>query len=212
MKKNKLDCALYLVTDRELLRGRDLCTCVEEAILGGVSLVQLREKELSTRDFYQTAQQIKVITDKYQVPLIINDRLDIALAIDADGLHIGQDDMPLTVARRLMGEDKIIGVSARTLTEALAAEQEGADYLGVGAVFATSTKKDANIVALSRLAEIKKAVSIPVVAIGGIGTENAKLVIETGVDGISVVSAILGKSDIRQAASNLFSLTKDAKK
>ena len=203
MNKAKIDYALYLVTDRNILGERDLCECVEQAILGGVTLVQLREKELCSKDFYETAQDVKKITDQYKVPFIINDRLDIALAVDADGLHIGQEDLSLSVARRLLGPDKIIGVSASNLSEALAAEQAGAEYLGVGAVFATPTKKDADSVSLPQLAQIKAGVSIPVVGIGGINEMNARSVISTGVDGVSVVSAILGKADIRQAAEQL---------
>lgn len=212
MNKPKINYTLYLVTDRNILDERDLCECVEEAILGGVSLVQLREKELCSKDFYETAQSVKKVTDQYKVPFIINDRLDIALAVDADGLHIGQEDLPLPVARRLLGPDKIIGVSASNLSEALAAEQAGADYLGVGAVFTTPTKKDADSVSLSQLAQIKAGVSIPVVGIGGINENNAKSVIGTGIDGISVVSAILGKSDIRQAAAVLRSIIDITKK
>lgn len=203
MKKSDINYLLYLVTDRDILAGRDLGVCVEEAILGGVTLVQLREKELSSRDFYQAAQLIKRITDKYRVPFIINDRLDIALAVDADGLHIGQEDLPLTVARTILGNDKLIGVSAGNLVEAQTAEKDGADYLGVGAVFTTPTKKDADHVSLAELARIKAGISIPVVAIGGIGEQNAKSVMEARVDGISVVSAILGKPDVRQAAADL---------
>lgn len=212
MNKSKINYALYLVTDRDILGKRDLCECVEKAILGGVSLVQLREKDLCSKDFYETAQNIKKITDQYKVPFIINDRLDIALAVDADGLHIGQEDLPLPVARRLLGPDKIIGVSASNLSEALAAEQAGADYLGVGAIFATPTKKDADSVSLSQLEQVKAGVSIPVVGIGGINETNAGSVICTGVDGISVVSAILGKDDIRQAAEKLRSIVDIQKK
>lgn len=200
MSKLVPDYKLYLVTDRGLLGGKDLCTCIEEAILGGTTVIQLREKDISTLDFYEEALKIKAVTKKYNVPLIINDRLDIALAIDADGLHIGQQDMPLIVARKLLGEDKIIGVSAVNLQQALLAEKEGADYLGVGAVFPTTTKTDADYVPLSELKNIKESVKIPVVAIGGINETNARLAMETGIDGISVVSAILGKEDVRKAA------------
>ena len=203
MSKLFPDYKLYLVTDRGLLGGKDLCSSIEEAILGGTTVIQLREKAISTMDFYEEALKIKAVTKKYNVPLIINDRLDIALAIDADGLHIGQDDMPLTVARKLFGEHKIIGVSASNLQQALLAEKDGADYLGVGAVFPTTTKDDADYVPLSELKSIKAAVKIPVVAIGGINESNARQAMETGIDGISVVSAILGKKNVREASENL---------
>lgn len=206
MRKNEINYALYLVTDRKILAGRDLYECVEQAILGGTSLLQLREKDVSSKDFYEIAQRVKVIAAKYKVPFIINDRLDIALAVDADGLHIGQDDMPLSVARKLLGPDKIIGMSASSISEALTAEKEGADYLGVGAMFTTPTKKDADSVTLSQLAKIKAAVHIPVVAIGGINEDNVKSVINTGVDGVSVVSAILGKHDIQGTARKLLTI------
>ncbi|ATW28651.1 thiamine phosphate synthase [Candidatus Formimonas warabiya] len=194
---------LYLATDRGLLGQKDLCTSVEEAIYGGVTVVQLREKDVSTKDFWEIACQIKKITEKYQIPLIINDRLDIALAVDAEGLHIGQEDMPMEVARKLLGPQKIIGVSAATVEEALTAEKQGADYLGVGAVFPTDTKKDAGHVGLEQLKQIKAQVKIPVVAIGGIHVGNAWSVMETGVDGICVISAILCQKDVRKAADTL---------
>lgn len=197
------DYRLYLVTDRDCLANRDLYASIEEAIRGGVTLVQLREKTVSSRKFLDIAFAVKEITSRYRIPLIINDRLDIALAIDADGLHIGQDDLPLTVARKLFGKDKIIGVSASTLEEALLAEQQGADYLGVGAMYATPTKQDAKTVSLKKLAEIKKTVSIPVVAIGGISEMNVRDIMATGIDGVSVVSAILGKQDVQKAAKDL---------
>lgn len=199
VKAVKVDYSLYLVTDRKMLRGRDLGQSIELAIQGGVTLVQLREKSVSTREFFELAIRIKEITAHYQIPLIINDRLDIALAIDADGLHIGQDDLPMLKARELLGKRKIIGVSASTLAEALLAQQQGADYLGVGAVFSTSTKTDAPEVSLQQLEIIKKSVTIPVVAIGGINETNLKQVLATGIDGVSVVSAILAKEDILEA-------------
>ncbi|MDP4127769.1 MAG: thiamine phosphate synthase, partial [Bacillota bacterium] len=192
MNKVKVDYSLYLVTDRNALGGRDLIRSVEQAIKGGVTLVQLREKSLSTRNFLELAGRIKEITDHYQIPLIINDRLDIALAIDADGLHIGQDDLPMIKAKELF-PNKIIGVSASTLEEALLAQQQGADYVGVGAIFTTPTKTDAAEVGLDQLEHIKKSVAIPVVAIGGISEANLHQVMCKGIDGIAVVSAILAK-------------------
>jgi len=203
MSKVKIDYSLYLVTDRKLLGERDLAQSIELAIQGGVSLVQLREKSISTKEFLSLAMRVKEITSKYEIPLIINDRLDIALAVDAEGLHVGQDDLPMLKARELLGPDKIIGVSARTLEEALLAEKQGADYLGVGAVFRTSTKSDAKEVSLEQLEYIKKSVSIPVVAIGGINSGNVQQVKVTGIDGISVVSAILVQDNIFMAAKQL---------
>ena len=198
----KVDYSLYLVTDQQLLKERDLVQSIELAIQGGVTLVQLREKSVSTREFLQLAIWVKEITSRYRIPLIINDRLDIALAVDADGLHVGQDDLPMVKARELL-PDKIIGVSVSTLAEALLAQQQGADYLGVGAIFSTSTKADAPEVSLDQLELIKKSVTIPVVAIGGINETNLRQVLVTGVDGVSVVSAILAQEDILKAAHQL---------
>lgn len=203
MNKAAVDYRLYLVTDRETLKGRDLCQAIEQAILGGVTLVQLREKSVSTREFLELAQAVKDITTRHGVPLIINDRLDIALAIDADGLHIGQDDLPMPLARKLLGPDKLIGVSAGNLEEALLAEKQSADYLGVGAMVATPTKPEAKVVTFDELKQIKKSVHIPVVAIGGIHEWNARETMASGIDGISVVSAILGQGDIQGAAQQL---------
>ena len=202
--KNNIDYSLYLVTDRDVLNGRDLCKSVEDAILGGVTLVQLREKNISTLEFYNIAVNLKKITDKYNTPLIINDRLDIALAVDAAGVHIGQSDIPCYVARNILGKEKIIGVSASTLNEALKAQKDGADYIGVGAIFKTSTKNDADSVSISDLKKIKESVSIPVVAIGGINKENIKLLNSTNINGVAVVSAILGKENIKEEAKMFF--------
>lgn len=204
--KNSVDYTLYLVTDRELLQGRNLEKAVEEAVIGGVTLVQLREKDLETRDFYNIALKVKAVTSKYNIPLIINDRVDIALAVDADGVHVGQSDMEASIVRKLIGEGKILGVSARTLEEAIEAKKQGADYLGVGAIFGTTTKKDAKNVSIEELKRIKSTVSIPVVAIGGISKENVSLLKDTGIEGISVISAILGKEDIKEAAKDLRNL------
>lgn len=197
---------LYLVTDRSLLKNTDLCTAVEEAIKGGVTLVQLREKDISTLDFYNEAVNIKKVTDRYNIPLIINDRMDIVLAVNAAGLHIGQSDMPASIARKILGTNKLLGVSARTLDEAVKAVKDGADYLGVGAVFPTTSKNDARAVSIEVLKEIKETVSIPVVAIGGINAKNAALLKPAKIDGISVISAILGFDDIRNAAKRLASI------
>ncbi|WP_055666776.1 thiamine phosphate synthase [Desnuesiella massiliensis] len=194
---------LYLVTDREVLEGRDLLESVEQAILGGVTLVQLREKATNSKDFYNLALQVKELTHKYNIPLIINDRLDIALAINADGLHIGQEDLPISLCRKLLGKDKILGVSAHNLEEALEAESLGADYLGVGAIFSTSTKKDVDITSIDTLIKIKENVKIPVVAIGGITHDNVKEVLKAPIDGVSVVSCLLGAEDIKKASTKL---------
>ena len=202
MSERKVDYSLYLVTDRVLLGERDLEDCIELAIQGGVTLVQLREKSLSTLEFLQLAIRVKEITSRYHIPLIINDRLDIALAMDADGLHIGQDDLPMLKVRELF-PNKLIGVSASTLAEALLAQQQGADYLGVGAVFRTTTKTDAPEVSLEQVELIKKSVTIPVVAIGGINRTNLQKVMATGIDGVSVVSAILAQENIIEATKQL---------
>lgn len=201
--KNNIDYTLYLVTDRDVLKGRDLSEAIEASIKGGVTLVQLREKDISSLDFYNLAVVVKKITDKYNVPLIINDRIDIALAVDAAGVHVGQSDIPTKVARKIIGEDKILGISAATLDEAKLAEAEGADYLGIGAIFPTDTKKDARSVSIELLGEIKKSLTVPVVGIGGINENNAELLKESKIDGIAVVSAILGKENIEQAAKEM---------
>ena len=203
MVNGVIDYSLYLVTDRELLGNKDLVQTIEQAIQGGVTMVQVREKNLSTLEFFQVALAIKDITTKYRVPFIVNDRADIALAVDADGLHIGQSDLPLIVARKILGPTKIIGVSASTLEEALLAEKDGADYLGVGAIFPTMTKDDADSVSLAQLKTIKNNVSIPLVAIGGINENNIKKVMETGIDGAAVVSAIVACPEPCMAAQKL---------
>jgi thiamine-phosphate pyrophosphorylase len=202
--KAAIDYKLYLVTDRTILGARDLARSVEEAILGGVTIVQLREKDISSREFFHLAAAMKRLTDSHRVPLIINDRVDIALAVDAAGVHVGQSDLPAKIVRGLIGPGKVLGVSAATLTEALQAQNDGADYLGIGAVFPTNTKLDARSVALDNLGMIKQQVKIPVVAIGGIQAGNLGFVQETRVDGIAVVSAILGQADVGLAAKNLW--------
>ncbi len=201
--KAKIDYTLYLVTDRDVLKGRDLCNSIEQAILGGTTLIQLREKNVSSLDFFSIASSVKAVTDKYNVPLIINDRLDIALAIDAAGVHLGQSDLPCTIARHILGSHKILGISAATLEEALEAQEAGADYIGVGAVFPTDTKLDARSVTIAALKNIKDSLSIPVVAIGGINENNFMQLKPAGIDGIAVVSAILGKENIMEAAKKL---------
>ncbi|MBU5483103.1 thiamine phosphate synthase [Clostridium sp. MSJ-11] len=204
--KYKIDYTLYLVTDRDMLLDTSLEKAVEESILGGATLVQLREKDISTREFYEIASEIKKITDKYNVPLIINDRLDIALAVDATGVHVGQSDMEASIVRKIIGKEKILGVSARTLEEAKKAEKDGADYLGVGAMFGTSTKKDAKNVSFEELAKIREGVSIPIVAIGGINENNVAELKDKGINGLAVISAILHKKDIKEASKKLIQL------
>lgn len=200
--RSKVDYKLYLVTDRDVLGERDLIQSVEAAIKGGTTIVQLREKNCSSKDFYELALKVKEVTLKYNIPLIINDRLDIALAIEADGLHIGQEDLPLTVARKIVGKDMIIGVSATTLEEALLAQKQGADYVGIGSVYPTNTKLDAKPVSLEELHVIREAISIPIVGIGGINEDNVIDLMKTKIDGVAIVSAILGKEDIKAAAEN----------
>ncbi|CAB1251096.1 thiamine phosphate synthase [Clostridium sp. WLY-B-L2] len=200
----EIDYSLYLVTDRSFLKNIDLSKAVEDAISGGVTLVQLREKNISTREFYKLALKIKEVTDYYKVPFIINDRLDIAQAVDADGVHLGQSDMPLVAARKILGRDKIIGISAGTVEEAVDAQKNSADYIGIGTIFFTGTKKDIDTpIGIEGLRKIYNSISIPAVAIGGINEQNFKDVLSTGVDGISVISAILGKNDIKAAAKAL---------
>jgi thiamine-phosphate pyrophosphorylase len=204
-----IDYSLYLITDRSFLNGRDLKKCIEDAIKGGVTLIQIREKDASTREFFEVAKEVKEVTSKYNVPLLINDRIDIAIAIDADGVHLGQSDMPISLARKILGKDKIIGISANTIKEALEAQNDGADYLGLGPVFFTGTKKDINEpIGVSGLREMTEAINIPSVAIGGINKENSESIMEAGVDGISVISAILGSEDIEKASKDLSVIVK----
>lgn len=197
--KSKIDYSIYLVTDRSILEGRDLYYAIEQSILGGATLVQLREKNISTLEFYKIAVKAKKVTDKYHLPLIINDRVDIALAVDAAGVHLGQSDMNCIITRKLIGNNKIIGISATTLDEAMVAQEDGADYIGVGAIFPTETKTDADIVNVEILKNIKMNLHIPVVAIGGINENNVMLLSNTGIDGVAVISAIIGKYDVKAA-------------
>lgn len=201
--KRKIDYSLYLCTDRGLMSAPTVEEAVEQAILGGCTLVQLREKDCSSRDFYETARSVKAVTDRYDIPLIINDRPDIALAVGADGVHVGQSDLPCGVLRGILGGDKIIGVSASSLEEAVQAEKDGADYLGVGAMYATGTKTDAKIVSMDELLKIREAVSLPIVVIGGINRETAPAFRRIGIDGLAVVSAVIAQPDIREAAREL---------
>lgn len=195
---------LYAVTDRKWLQdGQTLAGQVEQAILGGVTVVQLREKHASAAEFLAIAQEVKQVTDRYQVPLIINDNLEVALAVDAAGIHVGQEDLAAAAVRQKIGDKKIVGVSAQTVEQALAAEQAGADYLGVGAVFPTSSKDDAVEVDFATLQAICQAVQIPVVAIGGITVQNMTALQGSGIVGVAVISAIFGKPDVKKAAQDL---------
>ncbi len=202
----EIDYTLYLVTDRELMSTQILEEAVESAIQGGCTIVQLREKSASSLDFYQYATKVKAVTDKYKIPLIINDRVDIALAIDAAGIHVGQSDLPAEVVRRIIGRDKIVGVSANTVEDAIKAVNAGADYIGVGALYSTNTKTDAELVSKEQLLAVRKAVNIPIVGIGGISNKNAGELVATGIDGIAVVSAIIAQNDIKKAAQELLDI------
>ncbi len=199
----KYDYTLYLVTDRTLMSTATLTEAVEQAIEGGCTMVQLREKDLSSMDFYRQAKEIKQITDRYHVPLIINDRIDIAIAVKADGIHIGQSDLPAAVVREMIADDMLLGVSVTSVAEALQAEKDGADYLGVGAMFTTGTKTDADHVSMEELKKIRQAVKLPIVAIGGINKENASQFCDVGINGLAIVSAIIAQPDIMKAASEM---------
>ena len=207
--KPRVDYTLYLCTDRELMSEDTLEKSVELAIQGGVSVVQLREKDCSGREFLQVAREVKQITDAYEIPLIINDRIDIAMAVDADGVHLGQSDIPAHTARELLGPDKIIGVSAYNKELAVEAQKEGADYLGVGDIFGTSTKAGTHHVEIDTLRRICQAVKIPVVAIGGINLSNVTKLAGTGIQGTAVISAIIASKNITEAATKMLSLLKN---
>lgn len=195
--KAQPDYSIYLVTDDACLQGRALIDCVREALEGGVTLVQYRAKTASSAEMYAEALQLKALCDSFNVPLIINDRLDIAMAVGAAGVHLGQDDLPCAAARRILGEDYLIGVSAHNPAEAKAALQSGADYLGCGAVFGTATKADVKKLGTDGLAAICKAKGLPVVGIGGVTADNYREVRAAGADGAAIVSGILAQPDIR---------------
>lgn len=206
MKLDKQTMLLYAVTDRSWLGGRSLTDQVEDTLKGGATFIQLREKDLDFDDFVKEAQAIKKLTDAYKIPFVINDAVEVALAVDADGVHVGQDDIDAGELRKRIG-DKIIGVSADTVELALKAEADGADYIGVGAIYSTATKMDAEVVAFETIAAICQAVSIPVVAIGGLNETNIHSLKGTGVDGVALVSAIFAKADIISATRELRSLS-----
>ena len=202
MKPN-IDYTLYLVTDREIMSTEKLEIAVEQAILGGCTVIQLREKNCSSLEFFEIAISIKEITDRYQIPLIINDRIDIALAVDASGVHIGQSDMPARIVRKLIGNNKILGVSASNFEEAMKAYKDDADYLGVGAMFITDTKKDVRFTSMDELAQIRKYIALPIVVIGGINKTTIPIFKGIDVNGFAMVSAIISQPDIKAAAQNL---------
>ena len=203
MKFDREDLLLYAVTDSRWLNGERLYDQVEKALKGGATFIQLREKELDQEHFFEEAVEIKELCARYHVPFVINDNVEIALKMDADGVHVGQDDMEAGDVRAKLGSDKIIGVSAHTVEEALLAEERGADYLGVGAVFHTDSKADAKEISFDTLKDICRAVSIPVIAIGGITEENVRELEGSGICGIAVISAIYAQSDIKKAAESL---------
>ena len=203
MNCDRKDLMLYAVTDRSWLGGETLRSQVERALKGGATFIQLREKELDEGDFLEEAKEIQKLCREYHVPFVINDNVEIAAAIGADGVHVGQSDMEVGDVRRRLGPDKIIGVSAQTAEQALRAQEHGADYLGVGAVFPTGSKADATEVSRETLEEICRAVDIPVIAIGGIGRENVMELKGSGICGIAVISAIFAQKDIEAAAAEL---------
>ncbi len=204
MQKRSTDYSLYLVTDRKLSLGRSLIDVIRPAVEGGVTVVQLREKEVASREFYREAVKIKEFLDARGIPLIINDRLDIALAIDAAGVHLGQEDLPVDVARKILGPDKVIGASVFTPEEAILAEAAGADYLGLSPIFVTSTKPElTSQIGIEGIGPIRRATRLPLVGIGSMNETNTCSVIRAGLDGVAVVSAICCKEDVRAAAERI---------
>lgn len=208
MKCDKKDLLLYAVTDRSWLNGETLYDQVEKSLKGGATFIQLREKELEEDKFLEEAKQIKALCEQYGVPFVINNNVSIAFAIDADGVHVGQSDMEVGNVREKLGPDKIIGVSAQTVEQALQAEKRGADYLGVGAVFPTTSKEDAAEVSFATVKAICEAVHIPVIAIGGISQKNVSELANLGLSGIAVISAIFAQKDIEAATKKLKESTK----
>lgn len=209
MKLDRNHMLLYAVTDRAWLNGQSLSLQVEQALKGGVTCIQLREKELSHNEFLNEALEIKQLCKNYNVPFIINDDVEIAVKCSADGIHVGQSDMDAYDVRSKIGSDMILGVSVHSVSEALTAQEKGADYLGVGAMFSTSTKLDANDVSFETLGDICKSVSIPVVAIGGIQKHNIKALSGTGIDGVALISAIFASEDIENECQTLKKLTEE---
>lgn len=211
MKVKSEDMTLYAVTDAAWTGEKTLIQQVKEALEAGITFLQLREKHLSEKEFLREAVEIKRLTDQYQIPFVINDNIEIAQKAGADGVHVGQDDMPVEEVRKILGEDKIIGVSAHNVEEAVRAEQGGADYLGVGAVHTTATKENTSAVSMEEMKKICQTVSIPVVAIGGIKKNNMNVLSGTGVDGIAVVSAIFAAKNIKEETKELLEAVKEMK-
>lgn len=213
MKIENIDYSLYLVTDRGLARGRSNLEIVTAAVIGGATVVQLREKECSTLEFIEQALSIKAFLKTRHIPLIINDRVDVAQAVEADGVHLGQTDMPLDTAKDILGDTMIIGISAECLEDAITAEKGGADYLGISPIYATPTKNDtAPALGLEGLRKIRKAVRLPLVGIGGLNRNNADEVIRNGADGVAVVSAIVAADNPEVAARELKKLINEAQR
>lgn len=200
---------LYAVTDSSWLNGRSLAQDVEDVLKAGATFIQLREKNANYDQMLKLAKEIKALTDKYHVPFVIDDNIDVAVAVDADGVHVGQSDTEAKKAREILGENKIVGVSAGNLKEAIEAEKNGADYIGIGAMFPTDTKKDHTDITFEQAKEITEAVNIPVVAIGGINKNNILQLKGTGVDGVAVISAIFAQDDRYKAAKELLALSKE---
>ena len=209
--KPVLDYRVYLVTDTVYFNDGNIWNKMEAALRGGVTLVQYRDKTQESRILYERALKMKALCDKYNVPMLVDDRADIAFAVGAAGVHVGQSDLPAEIARRMLGADAIIGVSAHNAEEALAAETAGADYLGCGAVYATATKKDTSVIGTEGLKKIRAATKLPFVGIGGITLENYKAVLQAGADGAAIVSAILGADDICQTVRQLKDMALEAK-
>ncbi len=209
MKLDKSSMLLYAVTDSSWLNGRSLAQDVEDVLKAGATFIQLREKNADYEHILKLAKEIKALTDKYDVPFVIDDNIDVAVAVDADGVHVGQSDTEAKKAREILGENKIVGVSAGNLKEALEAEKNGADYIGIGAMFHTDTKKDHTNITFEEAKKITEAVNIPVVAIGGINKNNILELKGTGVDGVAVISAIFAQDDRYKAAKELLALSRE---
>jgi thiamine-phosphate pyrophosphorylase len=212
MRPDAVDYSLYLVTDRGLSRGRSTAEVVAAAVLGGVTVVQIREKEADTRDFVQEALAVGHLLKARGIPMIVNDRIDVALAVSADGVHLGQKDMPIAMARKILGPEMIIGISAESVADAVTAEKAGADYLGVSPIYATPTKTDtAAALGLEGLRQIRASVDLPLVGIGGLNAGNAAEAIRHGADGVAVVSAIVSADDPEKAARELSRIVAEAR-
>lgn len=209
MNKNQIDYSIYLCTDRDLMSSATIEESVELALKGGATVVQIREKDCTTKDFFELAKRVKSLTDKFGVPLIINDRVDIAMAVGASGVHVGQSDMPCDEVKKLVGKDMIVGVSAGNVEQARKAVEQGADYLGVGAMFSTSTKTDAKITSFDELKEIRKKVDVPIVVIGGINHKTAPQFKAFGIDGLALVSAIVSADDVEKSTKELMEIWKN---